>query len=201
MKRVRVIISKSRGFFMIFLISLFPINASAVTQDLSIIDGNDWRAWEAYQKYSFISGFLAGTEYVVENNLQSQDEKYDSNKASDIYISYIVPDEKKPKNHFTRYEVLVLLGSVKEQFNSSLFQYTVQGITNGQIVDGLDLFYADFKNRQIKLKDAIYAVKKQIQGATPEENEAVLLYLRTGKDFKKLFYTDKDGKKKYVAFP
>ena len=191
-----------KSFFVstIFLL-VFPLYVHAQKQDVSKFDGNDWREWEDFRKYSFISGFIAGTNYLVKCNIQTQEEEYDSDKASEVFISYVVPNEKKPKNTFSRKEVSLLLGNTKEDFNSSLFRYTIFGITNDQIVDGLELLYIDFKNRQIKLNDAIYVVKKQIKGASPEEVEAILQYLRAEKDYKKLFYTDKEGKKKYVPFP
>lgn len=185
----------------IFFLLICPINADAELQDVSNFDGNNWTEWQASQKYSFISGFIAGTASVVRTNLQAQDEKHDSEKASQIYYSYLIPDEKKPKNTFSRKEVSLLLENRKEDFNADLYRHMIIGITNGQIVEGLNLFYGDFKNKQIKLEDAIYVVKKQIKGGTAEEIEAILQYLRTDKDFKKLFYTDKDGKKKYVRFP
>jgi hypothetical protein len=98
----------------IFLILIMCVLASPITvhgekQELSQVDGNDWTGWEAFRKYSFISGYIAGTAYVVEHNIQSQDEKFDSEKASQLYWSYIIPDEKKPKNTFSRKEVTLLL--------------------------------------------------------------------------------------------
>jgi hypothetical protein len=45
----------------------------------------------------------------------------------------------------------------------------------------MDKIYEDFKNRRIKIQDAIYAVRKQIRGTTEEEVEAVLQFLRSEK--------------------
>jgi len=192
---------KKSIFVLIVFLSTFPLYLHAERQDVSKFDGNDWNEWQVFRKYNFISGFIAGTAYVVEYNMQTQEENYDSDKASEIFVSYVWPDEKKPKNLFSRKEISLLLGNTKEAFNSSLFRYMILGITNDQIVDGLNLLYTDFKNRQIKLTDAIYVVKKQIRGASPEEIEAILLYLRAEKDYKKLFYTNKEGKRNYASFP
>ncbi len=74
-------------------------------------------------------------------------------------------------------------------------------ITIGQIVEGLDVLYSDFKNRNIKINDAIYVVKRQIEGASEEHIEAMLQYLRSGKKTEKLMYKDSDGNTIYIVFP
>ena len=192
-----------KHYFLILTVILLisPLRVLAEKQEITDIDGTDWSEWQPFQKYSFISGFMAGSSYVINNNYQSQDEKYNSDKANKIYWSYLLPDEKKPKNNFSRKEVSSIIDYQSEEFNGELSRYAIIGITNGQLVEGLNTLYADFKNKQIKIKDALYAVRKQIKGASTEETEAILQYLRSDKDRKKLFYIDKDGKKKYVSFP
>lgn len=46
------------------------------------------------------------------------------------------------------------------------------------VTDGLDKFYADFKNRIIPLDDAIGYVAEELNGASPEELKAKVLKLR-----------------------
>ena len=185
----------------ILFLLLYPLAAIAEKQDLDSFDGTDWVEWPSIQKHAFISGYIAGSSYVVQYTQQNTEENYDSEKASNIYVSYLLPDQKKPKNSFSRKEIDLMLNNIKDDFNSGLYSCTIYGITNGQIVEGLNSFYTDFKNKQIKLMDAVYVVKKQIKGSSTEEIEAVLQYLRSGKNFSKLIYIDKDGKKKYARFP
>lgn len=85
--------------------------------------------------------------------------------------------------------------------NGQLVQYSFGGISPGQIIAGLDSLYGDFKNKQVMLILAVYIVKKQIAGASAEETEATLQYLRSNMDSSKLYFTDKDGKKKMVILP
>lgn len=118
-----------------------------------------------------------------------------------MFLSYAAPDNKKPKNTFSRKEVALLLGYSIESSNNHLYRYSTMGTTNAQFVEGIDAFYGDFKNKQIKLSEAVYVVKKQIKGASPDEIEAILQFLRSDGDLKKLWYTDKDGKKKYADYP
>jgi hypothetical protein len=186
---------------LIFCFLLFSVAFSADKQEISSMDGTDWTEWTLLQKHSFVSGFISGAHYVLRNNTQRQDDKYDSDKASKVFVAYILPDEKKPKNTFSRTEVGLLLDNQTEGLNTGLYRYAIFEITNGQLVEGLNAFYGDFKNKQVKLWDAIYVVKKQIKGASTEEIEAVLQFLRADRDYKKLPYTDKDGKKKWATFP
>jgi hypothetical protein len=95
----------------------------------------------------------------------------------------------------------LLLNNQTDGLNTGLYSYGIIEITNGQLVEGLNAFYNDFKNKQVKIWDAIYVVKKQIKGASTEEIEAVLQFLRVDKDYKNLPYTDKDGKRKCATFP
>ncbi len=192
---------KKLFFVFFFCLIIFPICANAEIPDILNYSGNDWTGWEKNRKHYFISGFILGSAHVALNNLQSLEEKYDSDQALAVYMEYIVPDKKKPKNVFSRNDVMLILNLIIDSQNTSLNKYLIMQITNNQLVDGLDLFFSDFKNRQIKLNDAIYVVKKQIKGASPEEIEAILQYLRSDKDSKKLLYTDKDGKKKLTSFP
>jgi hypothetical protein len=37
-------------------------------------------------------------------------------------------------------------------------------ITNGQVVEGVDKFYSDFRNRRIRVKNAVWIVLNQIAG-------------------------------------
>lgn len=85
--------------------------------------------------------------------------------------------------------------------NGQLVQYFIGNMSPGQIISGLDSLYGDFKNKQIKLIYAAYIVKKQINGASSEEIEAILQYLRSNMDSSKLYFIDKDGKKKKVDLP
>ncbi len=71
------------------------------------------------------------------------------------------------------------------------------------MVDGLDSLYKDFKNENIRNHDAIYVVKKQIEGTLPEDIERILVWLRQGKkDDELLNIRGRDGKiVRVITFP
>lgn len=83
------------------------------------------------------------------------------------------------------------------------YKYSIYKISPKQIIDGIDIFYKDFKNRSILIEDSIYFVKKQINGMmdTKEEIEATLIWLRSGKIDMKREYNNSKGEKRYVVLP
>jgi len=105
------------------------------------------------------------------------------------------------KETFTRQEMESLMEYAAYLETSKLDKYYVADTTGKQIVDGLETFYFEPKNQKIKIKDAVYLVKKQIQGASSEEIEVLCQWLRSDPDPKKRYYKDKDGKMKSISFP
>jgi hypothetical protein len=51
-------------------------------------------------------------------------------------------------------------------------------VTIGQIVEGVDAFYNDYKNKQILIQDAIYVVCKEVKGESQEKIEREKQILR-----------------------
>jgi hypothetical protein len=51
-------------------------------------------------------------------------------------------------------------------------------VTNNQLVNGIDEFYSDFKNRRIDTPNAIWVVLNQIAGTTPAALQAMVETLR-----------------------
>lgn len=188
-------------FLLIVCLMLCFSHANAENKDIGSLDGHDWAEWQASEKINFIGGFIAGAGHVIGQNIKAQEEQYDSAKALQAYISFISRKAAKPKETFSREEVSLVLGKSKEVFNNKLYTYNIYGITNSQIVDGLNLIYSDLKNKKIKLVDAIYVIKRKIKGVTPAEEEAILQFLRSDKDSDKLFYKDADGEIKLTSFP
>lgn len=90
-----------------------------------------------------------------------------------------------------------------ERPSKHIYRYLINKVTVGQIVDGIDLLYKDFKNRNIYVIDAVYVVYKQIKGTPPEDIERILLWLRSGRkknDY--LVVKDNEGKiVRVITFP
>lgn len=194
--------------FTLLLFLLIPALGVSGKEDAGDLDGTTWTSWDFEEKVFYLSGFLSASWYIVEENKEGLfyskafgSTEYNAETSSKIWGDFSAT-EKKKKSSFTRSDVAILLDSQRINKNDSLSKYSIYGITTGQIFQGLNLFYDDFKNRQIKLPVAIYVIKKQITGASAEEIEALVQWLRgSGQDFNKRFYIDKEGIKKFIVFP
>jgi hypothetical protein len=84
-----------------------------------------------------------------------------------------------------------------------LAAYLIDGVTLGQMIDGIDLLYGDFMNRNIYLFDAFFIVRDQIKGTPPEDIDRILLWLRSGrKNNDSLLVKDEKGNIiKTISFP
>jgi hypothetical protein len=54
---------------------------------------------------------------------------------------------------------------IMESYDSYNDKY-MKGVTNGQLVDGLDDFYKDYRNRRIKVHNAVWLVSNAIAGTS-----------------------------------
>ncbi len=189
---------------------LFSISGFTETKKIDENNGNDWREWNLVMKTMYVSGFLAGTSYIYDKSeyISYTNNRFDFKKASDMYWSLVESlleeKEKVPKKIYTKEEVRQILEFESKRNNVEINNFAILKISVSQIRDGLNLLYDDFKNRQILLVDAIYVVKKQINGSSNEEVEAVLQWLRSpDKKSKKGLpeFIEKDGTKKPVIFP
>lgn len=73
------------------------------------------------------------------------------------------------------------INNLPDPLGHALTRLVFDNLTVGQLVDGIDSLYLDFKNRNIPFAFAIYVVRNQIIGTPQEDIERILLWLRTGK--------------------
>lgn len=161
-------------------------------KSISDDDGNDWNSSDTNTKISYMKGFISSSCFVASNN-------------DDIGLTLIDPSSVVSK----------IIGSaiseqeykMRKKKNDTLKRYCITDIPIGQIIDGLNVFYKDFKNRQIRLDLSVYIVRKQIEGASNQEIETILLFSRkTVKDayyggVPNLKYKDNYGIEREVTFP
>jgi len=188
------------SLFVITLLLLCPGIGIAQQKTIEGYDGTDWKKWNAMHKLSFIEGFLSGARYVVDYNIDHAKyagDNFTPQKGAEMFLVSLT----EKKETFTRQEMELLMEYAAYLEISKLDKYYVADTTGRQIVDGLETFYFDFKNQKIKISDAIYLVRKQIQGTPPEEIEVLCEWLRSDPDPKKRYYKDKDGKMKSISFP
>jgi hypothetical protein len=170
------------------VIVLLHASICLAVDDVTEWDGNNWRQFDRTMKVMFVTGFMVGSDNIVSHHLISI-EGYDKEKAQSLSSKvYSLKDGEKIT--LSKEETLSLQYEVYFDANQSLMTYVLNGITVGQIMDGLNALYEDFKNRSIQLSDAIYIVKKQIRGAPKEDIEQILLFFRSGKHIEPLDQAD-----------
>lgn len=163
--------------------------------NLGDLDGNEWQEMgesevdgATLEKTTFIEGFMCAINYVVERNMDELEQS----------LMKHATEEGEKVSEF-------LQGAVfqEKSRNINLQRYSIYNITVGQTVDGIDILYKDFKNKGIKISDAIYVVKRQIEGTSPEDIEKILIYLRSNyENYEPLITRDKTGKIiNYIQFP
>jgi hypothetical protein len=113
-----------------------PLQA-ALCQEYVAENGNWWLGQSRAQHVSFIWGFYEGMDLGRNFSFWKYNEK----------------------------EAAVIGSQVSTSYNEMGKRY-MTGVTAGQIIDGLDVFYSDYRNRSIKVHDAVWLVLRQIAGET-----------------------------------
>lgn len=124
----------------ICLIALLVLSTASFAQDKNRRDGNWWLSLEQVDKTNYMVGFFDGAE--LGRN-----------------FSYCGFSGTAKAN---------CLGYTMKSFNDYEEKY-FSNVTNGQVADGLDAFYKDYKNRSIKVSNAVWLVLSSIAGTPQKE--------------------------------
>lgn len=129
----------------LLLLLAFSLN-TAQAQETTRRDGNWWRSQGPSVQISYMVGFFDGMELGH-------------------HFSYwsFVADKKA--------------GAAVKRVSSSYDEHKrkyFNNVTNVQLVDGLNAFYADFKNRSILVHDAVWLVVIQISGLPQEQFDSMV---------------------------
>lgn len=181
-------------------------------KDITQNNGIAWNNFDKSMKLFYLYGFTKAAIYIpvgaYERTIDFNDkEKKQIKQLTDRIYSYQGKKEKNKKMMFTKEEIelwgAAMYNLEGDSRNAILVTHTISDITIGQILAGLDLLYKDFRNVNIAIPDAIYVVKKQIEGLSDEDTEKILLYLRGGKsDVNMLRIKNTEGKIiRRLAFP
>ncbi|MFW9874928.1 MAG: hypothetical protein ACFFG0_17615 [Candidatus Thorarchaeota archaeon] len=148
-----------KKLLMIFIILLHLSGiVFAEDSDLSSEDGSQWSNLSKSSKLAWVAGFVSSASVIIENiSVRTNKNIHESGKEELSKLYYDIYLKTREVN--------------KEEFN-------LYDITLGQLVEGMDSLYSDFKNTKIKMVDAIYIVRMEIKGKKPELIEAQKRYLR-----------------------
>jgi hypothetical protein len=117
-------------------------------------DGNWWRTRRGFDKAVYVTGMIDGV-YIGTAILTKNILTRGDSKGDSTAVDSLTAGAKR---------LLV-------------------GVKVGQLVDGMDRFYSDFRNRGIMAWAALYIVSMQISGATDEEIRTwTLMYRRASSE-------------------
>lgn len=177
----------------IVIFSLYSFNAYA--ERSSDFNGFDWVDWSEAYRLGYVIGFERGT-YSVLSEIKGCLVLY----TSEDVMPELKPEEKEkmqefiekvPKEKREIFEMTNKMQSVLGQDKSyshrvlsTMYatiskQKSLLDFTYGQLLDGLDEFYSDFRNKRIPIGDAIYIVRMQLEGCSEEGIEYMTKELRS----------------------
>lgn len=186
-----------KKYFPVLLLVL-SVSSPLYAKSISEIDGNEWNSWDKSSKGNFIIGYISGSCFTADNNNDDVSLAWrDPENPTGAVIGTIIGIRKMTEEEF----------KLAKKKNELLKRYCITGISVSQLVDGLDTFYRDFKNRSIRVNISIYVVRKQIQGASDEELGTVINFLRRMSNetvyggVPGLKYKNSSGEELEVSFP
>lgn len=124
---------------------------------IDLMDGSEWDEMSKENKVSWVMGFIGGTNLVVSH--------YKISNAKGMSTL----DEKEVKELYSIY----LKNFLENQKSFGIYNVTIE-----QLLKGMDRFYQDERNKKIKMVDAVYVVKMEIENKRSELIEAQKKYLR-----------------------
>ena len=143
---------KIQAVLVLFLV-LFSSNLVAQEKEQSRRAGYYWKGLSFGEKISYLEGILDYRGYVnwrTEIAIQTMNE-----------VHGLVERMDKEKAH-----KLFGAGRIIE---APMKDLNIGGKSYGQVIDGLDEFYKDYRNLRIEVLDALTIVRLELSGAPPEE--------------------------------
>jgi len=127
-------------------------------------DGYKWESWGDFMKVGWVTGFWDGLEHAIPEGILFL------GRAEDMYglVSELIESEFKERR--------------RKLVTSFVRSLELSGITCGQIVDGLDKFYKDYRNKKVLTREAVWVVRLEVKGAPEEfiDQEARILRIPIG---------------------
>lgn len=130
------------------------------------LDGNDWARFSKSYKMGFVSGFHAIHDILMRRARETND-----------FIDYVLPQLCPEKFQSQKQKLLWL----QFKFHFPVDEFELDETTSQQIFYGLEVFYKDHRNLNIKIVNAIYIVREGIRGKDPDYIEAWTRWLRKPK--------------------
>lgn len=204
-----------RLFFSLWLIVPFlllvNLRSAESASSIRLVNGHNWTSWSYDQKLAFISELIAGSDWVATNSLFSESlfPNDDVRRRSQAIWEEVTGEAKEDfsTSKGPKYSAVdVLLYSMYDAYKKNGdYQRAIIKVSVTDIVNGLNRLYNVPKNLKILVSNGTYLVQKQLKGASSDDINILLPYLRGEKELPLGWIIpvhDKNGKLiKIIEFP
>lgn len=135
----------------LLFIMLFVVNGRAQQQTQQNYNGFWWSSMTPSFKLGWVSGYAMAMD-----------------SAFTMQLGTCIAQMPMYKKEYPNTDPKVLMQTFC--LNNTGFDY--DGIAMGQLVDGMDAFYGDYRNKQLAVDWSIQYVRDSIKGKSPQELEA-----------------------------
>lgn len=142
----------------------FVVTSNIICAEENKIDGYFWEKFTPREKYTFIVGYVEGISFL---NLEIRHQM-------DVLVALYDMEKTEGNKYLSKY------GKETKDYYENNYQYF--GIPYRQLIDGLDKIYSDFKNKSIKINDALFLVKSMLEGTNEQEIERRMIFLRKSEE-------------------
>jgi hypothetical protein len=137
--------SRMKSTLIVLALPLLVISICASAQANHRRDGNWWNGENQSEKLNYMVGFFDGMELG---------HKFSYWELADTKKTACMLEASKAYN----------------DYSDKFFTH----VTNDQLADGLDAFYKDYRNRSIRVHDAVWIVVNNIAGTPQEEMDKMI---------------------------
>ncbi|MDX2251905.1 MAG: hypothetical protein NW202_06440 [Nitrospira sp.] len=157
---------------------------------LEMLAGKDWNQWQTDRKVVFIDGFISGSHWVASNSMfptsMFSDETVRAGaqklweKATAEFGKAVDDPKLQLPRQYTAKDIMVY-GMFDSYKKNDLYERAIIKVPTQTIVIRLNQLYADSANLNVPISGAIYLAKKITEGASKDDVDTILPYLRGDK--------------------
>jgi hypothetical protein len=194
----------------------FTAVQAAELPDTSVrmLAGRDWNQWHNDKKVIFVDGFISGSHWVASNSMFPESMFSDETvragaqilweKATAEFGKAIDNPKLQMPRQYTAKDIMVY-GMFDSYKKNELYERAIIKVPTEMIVSRLNQLYADSAYLKVPISGAIYLAKKITDGASKDDVNTILPYLRGDKPIPPGWIIpvyDKTGKYiKVIEFP
>lgn len=198
-KLVRWALRVGLGSLLLLALPLFPLAVTDFTvvqaaelpdTSVQMLAGGDWNQWHNDKKVEFVDGFISGSYWVASNSMFPESMFSDETvragaqilweKATAEFGKAIDNPKLQLPRQYTAKDIMAysMFDSYKK---NELYERAIIKVPTETIVSRLNQLYADSANLKVPISGAIYLAKKITDGASKDDVNTILPYLRGDK--------------------